>query len=109
MKKPHSPITPLIILSLCGIVLAPATASADRASSRLDTRSEIFRWADRDGNNNLNATERDLLRIAFAGRSDLRILDLNRNQKLDREEIDELEKGRVKKKKGKGKNGKKRK
>ena len=84
------------LLTVCCFTLTPARAG-DWSSDRLESLQEIFRAADRDRNNNLNMEERDALRAAFVARPDLQILDLNGNRKLDREELDYLEKDRVKK------------
>ena len=87
---------PALLLLGCLLAVSPARAG-DWLSGRLDTLQEVFAAADTDRNNNLNAVERDQLRIAFTLRRDLYILDFNRNGKLDREEIDYLEKDRIKK------------
>ena len=79
----------------------PATAGG-WSSRRLQTTQEIFAFADTDRNNNLNSIERDRLRALFPQRTDLWILDRNGNRKLDREELDALEKGRkIKRDRGK--------
>ena len=107
--KPSNP-APCIRLTIqsltAALLLVSPLTAGEWSSYRLDSPEEIFRAADLDRNNNLNGEERDRLRLAFAGRPDLRILDVNRNGKLEREEIDLLEQDRVKKKKKK-KNGKK--
>ncbi len=103
--KPNVILIRAAAMVLCGLGTAPLSAG-DWASDRVTSFEEIFRKADLDRNNNLNGVERDKLRLAFSGRPDLRILDQNQNGKLDREEIDFLEKDRVKKTKKK-KDGKK--
>ncbi len=100
-----------LLLTLVASLLTPTAVTArELGRNFLSNHEEIFDWADADKNNNINSEERDRLRYAFGVRGDLRILDVNNNGKLDREEINALEAGRqkIEKKKKKGKeNGRK--
>lgn len=82
---PHQ--LPLLAMTL----LAAASCRAGWLSDPLDNPREIFLFADANGSNNICSSERDRLRIAFRQRTDLRQLDTNGNSRLDREEIDALE------------------
>lgn len=79
-------------LTLLAMALLCATdCHAGWLSDPLDNPREIFLFADANGSNNICSSERDRLRIAFRQRNDLRQLDTNGNGRLDREEIDALE------------------
>ena len=82
------------VRTAAALILLCATADpafGGWASSPLETKREVFNFADKNGDGNINPDERDELRVAFSMRSDLRIIDLNGNSDLEREEIDALE------------------
>jgi uncharacterized membrane protein len=91
MKQPPSPrpLRAVMTLILLGATAAPALAGF--ASRRLDSHQEIFAFADANGDRNIDPGERDRLRLYFTTRSDLKVLDLNKNNDLEREEITALE------------------
>ncbi len=76
-------------LSLLLATAGPALAGWE--SNRFGSRREIFVFADKNNDGNINPDERDALRIAFLTRGDLHLLDTNKNGKLNKEEIDAFE------------------
>jgi hypothetical protein len=90
--KPLSHTCPTLLIATAALLVLPVSAFAGYGSARIETTVEAFDFADRDGNNNISPEERDFLRAAYKSRPELRIIDRNHNSRLDREEIDELEK-----------------
>lgn len=84
--------SPALLITAAALLSLSVTVEADYASTRIETKIQVFDFADRDGNNNISPEERDLLRSAYRSRPELGIIDRNHNGRLDREEIDELEK-----------------
>jgi len=88
----HLPLTSRLHRAALALLLATSgPALAGWASSRLESKREIFIFADKNADGNINPDERDALRAAFLIRSDLHVLDTDRNGKLNKEEIDSFE------------------
>jgi hypothetical protein len=90
----HLPLTSRLHRAAVALLLVTAgPALAGWQSSRLESRREVFLFADRNRDGNIDPGERDQLRESFASRGDLHIIDSNHNGKLDKQEIDALEQG----------------
>jgi len=90
----HLPFTSRLHGAAIALLLVSAgPALAGWASSRFATKREIFVFADKNNDGNIGPEERDQLRVSFSMRGDMHLLDSNHNGKLDKEEIDALERG----------------
>jgi hypothetical protein len=90
----HLPLTSRLHGAALALLLSTTgPALAGWQSARFESKREVFLFADRNNDGNIDPGERDQLRASFASRGDLHILDSNLNGKLDKQEIDALEQG----------------